>query len=389
LVIQEITVMHSVPRWLPQTETWLHNQIKSLPPLVHNHVTCEAVENLDQFPMSNIYVSKNFPTWRYKFYMALGKLGIRDHYEAFLVQQAQKCRASVLHSHYGHMGWRNIGAAGKANLRHIVTFYGFDVNKLPMVDPRWRERYKELFGHVCYILCEGEHMAGRIKEMGCPEHKVLVHRLGVRVGAIPFRPRAWVPGETLRVLIAASFREKKGIPYALDALGELQHDVPLQITIIGDAGSEPAGLVEKDKIMMTVEKHDLTSRVRLLGFQPHQVLFDEAYKHHVFLSPSVTAGDGDTEGGAPVAIIEMAATGMPVVSTTHCDIPEVILNGYTGLLAEERNVDGLVLHLQWLVKHPHNWLPMLTAGRKHVEALYDASKQGTRLAEIYRQLVLQ
>ncbi len=389
MVNQEITVLHSVPRWLPQTETWLYTQIKCLPLPVRSHIVCEVAENLDQFAMPHIYAARNVPAGRYRMYMALARLGLRDHYQSFLVRQARSCRAAVLHSHYGHIGWRNMGAAGKANLRHVVTFYGFDVNKLPAADPRWRERYRELFGHADYILCEGAHMAGRIKELGCPEHKVLVHRLGVMVDAIPFRPRAWAPGDPLRVLIAASFREKKGIPDALEALGRLQRDAPLQITLIGDAGSEPAGRAEREKIRRVIEKHDLTARVRLLGFQPHQVLFAEAYRHHVFLSPSVTAGDGDTEGGAPVTIIEMAATGMPVVSTVHCDIPAVILNGRTGLLAGERDVDGLVTHLHWLVNHRSEWLPMLTAGRGRVEALYNASVQGARLAAIYRRLVLQ
>jgi len=75
----------------------------------------------------------------------------------------------------------------------------------------------------------------------------------------------------------------------------------------------------------------------MLGFQPHAILFEEAYKNHIFLSPSVTALDGDTEGGAPVTIIEMAATGMPIISTKHCDIPEVIKDGVTGFLANERD----------------------------------------------------
>ena len=90
------------------------------------------------------------------------------------------------------------------------------------------------------------------------------------------------------------------------------------------------------------------------------------------------------KGGAPVSIIEMAATGMPIVSTNHCDIPEVILDGVTGLLAEERDVSGLVTHLQHLVKYPEQWLDMVKAGRNHLEAEYDVQIQSARLAAIYK-----
>ena len=141
---------------------------------------------------------------------------------------------------------------------------------------------------------------------------------------------------------------------------------------------------EKQKIMETIEKHNLHSKVRLLGYQPHSVFFKEAYQHHIFLSPSITASSGDTEGGAPVSIIEMAATGMPIVSTNHCDIPEVILDGVTGLLAEERDVAGLVTHLQHLINYSEKWLDMLEAGRKHLETEYDVRIQSARLAAIYK-----
>jgi len=88
-----------------------------------------------------------------------------------------------------------------------------------------------------------------------------------------------------------------------------------------------------------------------------------------------------------MALIEMAATGMPVVSTFHSDIPEIIVPGDTGLLAQERDVDGLERHLTWLVENPELWVGMVEAGRKHVETHFDARKQGDELADIYRELL--
>jgi len=101
----------------------------------------------------------------------------------------------------------------------------------------------------------------------------------------------------------------------------------------------------------------------------------------------VTAADGDTEGGLPVALIEMAATGMPVISTTHCDIPEAIHDGISGRLAAERDVDGLVAHLRWLVAHPDAWEEMVSAARRHIEVEFNAKTQGERLAAIYRNVI--
>lgn len=382
---KKITVIHSVRSWLPQTQTWLFGQVGDLPSVIESHIVCETTANLDQFWLPNIHSLANGPRWRYLWDKGLRKVGVRHHL-SFLVQQARLHRARVLHSHFGNVGWGNTEAARRRGMKHVVTFYGLDLSYLPRKNPHWNERYRELFQQANRVLCEGPHMAQCVVNVGCPENKIRVHHLGVRVDELAYRPRIWNPAQRLRVLIAATFREKKGIPYALEALGQLQHEVPLEITIIGDASGEARSQAEKRRILATIEKHNLLPKTRMLGFEPQSVFLEEAYKHHIFLSPSVTARDGDTEGGAPVAIIEMAATGMPVVSTKHCDIPHVVRHGATGLLAQERDVDGLVRHLKWLVDHPEQWNGMAEAAREHVEEEFNASVQGKRLAAIYREL---
>ncbi len=384
--MSRLTIIHSCPVWLHCTMTWLHNQIRFLPNTIESHIVCERMENLDQFSLPNVHCVARAPRWQYYWDMGLRKLRLRRHL-GFLTRIAREHDAHVLHSHFGNVAWRNLGAAEQAGMKHVVTFYGLDVNKLPTKDKRWLRRYRELFRSADLVLCEGPHMAQSVRKLGCPAEKVKGHHLGVEISRLDFRPRQWQDGEVLRILIAATFREKKGIPYALEAIGALQHEVPLEITLIGDAAPEPESHAEKSRILEVIERHKLQPRMRMLGFQPHRVLLEEAYRHHIFLSPSVTAADGDTEGGAPVSLIEMAATGMPIVSTVHCDIPEVVRRGETGLLAEERDVDGLLTHLRWLADHPGAWRPMLDAGRQHIEKEYDASQQGRKLAALYEKVV--
>lgn len=383
---EKVTVIHSVARWLPQTETWQYNQIKFLPPGIENHIVCKSVENLDQFCVPNIHAEPDVPRWRQFADRGLRKFQ-RQHYAEFLVNRAHTLDARLLHSHFGNVGWANMRAARKARLRHVISFYGLDVNMMPRQDPRWHTRYRDLFKQVERVLCEGPFMAQSVINLGCPEHKVKVHHLGVRVGEIEFKPRKYNPDRPLRVLIVAAFREKKGIPYALEVLGRLQHEIPLEITIIGDANEERRNQIEKGKILKTIEKHKLQQKTRMLGYRPCSIIFEEAYKHHIFISPSITASDGDTEGGAPVTLMEMVATGMPVISTNHCDIPEIIKHGTTGLLAEEHDVAGLVDHIRWLISHPKQWEGMLYEGRHHVEMEYDAQRQGQRLALIYNSML--
>jgi colanic acid/amylovoran biosynthesis glycosyltransferase len=380
-----ITVLHSTPVWLPQTMTWLYNQVRFLPPEITSHILCQQTTNLDQFHLPNIHcAAKENPMSRFWDH-ALKILRIPPYF-SHKARIAKQQKAHILHSHFGNRGWEDIGVAQSAGLKHIVTFYGFDVNRLPLLHPKWKARYSRLFDHVDQILCEGKHMAECIRQLGCPQKKIRVQHLGIALEEIPFKPRTWTPGEPLRFLIAATFKEKKGIPYALEALGRLKNDFPLQITLIGDAIQDASSQREKEKFLKILDHYQLHSQVRMLGFQPMNVLFREAYKHHIFLSPSVTAEDGDTEGGAPVTILEMLASGMPVVSTRHCDIPSIIHHKKSGLLAEERNLDELVDHIQWLTQNVSNWKSLVETGRRHLEKEYHSNTQGARLAQIYQEI---
>jgi colanic acid/amylovoran biosynthesis glycosyltransferase len=378
-----LVVLHRVDSWLAQTETWLYQQVRHLPPEIQSHIACYSTTNLDQFGLPNIHELPKASETQKLLTRIADRLGTQLTPRK-LCRLARQIDARVLHSHFGHVGWRDLPVARKAGLRQIVTFYGYDVGSVPNWHAHWRKRYLDMFQNVSQVLCEGPHMAGLIRQLGCPAEKVRVHHLGVRVGDIQFRPRSWERTQPLRVLIAASFREKKGIPYAMEALGILSGNTSLEITVIGDASSDPSSQQQKALIMQNVEKYQMQPFTRFLGYVSHARLFEEAYNHHVFLSPSVTAGDGDIEGGAPVSIIDMMSTGLLIVSSRHCDIPNVILDGKTGLLADERDVNGLVQHLTWLAENADRWDEISRAARRRAEEEFDAQVQGQRLAAIYQ-----
>ncbi len=378
-----LPVVQSIPIWLGQTLTWVHNQVRHLPDDVRASVVCDRTENLDQFPWNDLAVLSDDP-----FRAFLWKLTRLPQIHTALLQGCVEARgAKLVHSHFGPRGCQDLTAVRRTGVRHVVTFYGYDVDFVPRQHPSWRRRYQRLFRRVDRVLCEGPFMADSVAALGCPEEKIRVQRLGVDIGALEFRPRSYAPGEPLRILITASFREKKGIPDAFDALALLRPRVPLEVTVIGDATGEKRTQREKGAILAAIERSGLSRQTRLLGYQPHRVVIEEAYRHHIFLSPSLTPEDGDTEGGAPVSLIEMSATGMPIVSTRHCDIPQVVEHGAGGLLAEERDVAGLTAQLAWLVEHPERWREMGEQGRRHVEERFDVRTQASALAEIYRGLL--
>jgi colanic acid/amylovoran biosynthesis glycosyltransferase len=379
-------ILHSIPNWLPQTQTWVHSQVDSMQKIgVNAHVACEATSNLDQFQVDNIHCLRHENLIKRICYKLVNVLNLYS-YINYTAEVAKKTKANIVHSHFADVGWKNTILLDGLSLKHIVTFYGYDVNYLPNHEPIWKQRYLDLFKLADLFLCEGSHMAKCIVDLGCPQEKVMVQHLGVDVNKFEFKPRVWDKTTPLKILIAASFREKKGIPYAIEALGILSKTVRLEITIIGDAGNDEAGLAEKTKILDLIKTFNLESVTQILGYQPHEVLLKKAYQHHIFLHPSVTAANGDTEGGAPVSIIEMMATGMLVVSTKHCDIPEVFGDRLQHLLTEEKNVAGLVSILQALIDNSANWDEIIMLARKRVVSEYSIATQTHKLKIIYEKL---
>jgi colanic acid/amylovoran biosynthesis glycosyltransferase len=378
-------VAHSVSCWLPLTMTWVYNQVKHMVDF-DSIILANSTQNLRQFPWHSLYVEEGIIK-KYAFKVAR-KLKLM-HYP-FVYDEAIKIhRPSIIHSHFGDQGWRDLHIAKKYGIKHVVTFYGYDVNMLPTQHPIWKERYQQLFKRADLFLCEGPHMAECVLALGCPESKIKVQRLGIDLDKIPFVPRKIGKDGVLKILIAGTFREKKGIPYALEAIALLKNKYTnIQVTIIGDSTGHYKEKIEKSKILDVIKRYELEPLIRMLGFQPHDVLMKEAYDHHIFLSPSVTSSDGDTEGGAPVTIIEMAASGMPVVSTLHCDIPFVLGAMNKSHLAVERDAYSLMIEMcnyYHMLKSSDN--VMIEGNRVFIENELAISCSTKRLKMLYESIL--
>lgn len=403
-------VLHTVFRYLPLTETWIYGQIQALSGF-RQAVACVGKEGPERFPFEPIASLGDHGAARALAGMlgAIARMrGQSDarfdrllapwYRHAWPMLERRQLRAwapDVVHAHFGDHATRSLGLAAAARAPLVTTFYGYDLALAR--DPFWRKAYQRLFQDGERFLVEGSAMARKLSDLGCPDAKIHVQHLGVDLAGIPYRPRVLgspsggpplggspVGGpsdDTCRVLISASFREKKGIPHALSAYARVlaRHPGRLSLTVIGDGPL-------REQIHAHARSLGLHGHVRWLGYQAHAVFLEEALSAHVFLHPSLTAKDGDTEGGAPVSILEAQATGLPVLSTRHADIPEATTPD-SAVLVPEGDVDALALALEALALHPERWSAMSEAGRRHVAREYDATQQGRRLAAQYHAAI--
>jgi colanic acid/amylovoran biosynthesis glycosyltransferase len=81
--------------------------------------------------------------------------------------------------------------------------------------------------------------------------------------------------------------------------------------------------------------------------------------------------------------------GLPVVSTLHSGIPEGVLDGRSGFLVPERDVEAVAGRLRCLIDHPERWGDMGRAGRSLMEEHADIEKLNDRLVQVYKRLLGQ
>lgn len=377
------TILHRYPEWLPLTMTWLNQLIRDTDPYVRNRILSEL--RLPGSPThSGLFVSREANPVAYWASRVLRKANALTHIEPD-TSFVKRLKPNIFHSHFGHIGSLDSSLARRYGIPHIVSFYGMDVHQLPYQDSSWIPRYKALFETDALILCEGGFMRESIIRLGARPDRVRVHRLGVDIGRLPFQPRRVGVGESLKILMASSFRPKKGIPYGIAAVAKAAETVPVELTIIGGATSE-SERIEESRILKAIADAKIGSRIRLLGYQTPQRLADIAASHHVYLAPSVTAIDGDCEGGIPVSLIEMGASGMVIISSRHCDIPAVVSHGRTGFLADERDVAAMANHLKQVWAQRADWGAMQVAMRQHIEREYNHAVQARELIGIYTEI---
>ncbi len=363
-----------------KSETFIHNYVSHLQAFIPICLGWELA-NQDLFPVErdNLYclqLKRYSPRW---FYYGIQKRmsGGDPYFETIL----ERREARLLHAHFGHNGVYALKVGRKVGIPQVTTFYGMDLSNRQMVAELAND-YERMFKHGALFLVEGSFMKEKLAELGCPAEKIKIQRIAIPVEKIRFRPRlARSSAKPAVFIFGGRFTEKKGLIFALEAMRIVrQKRQDFEFRIIG------AGRLE-DEIRAMISRHSMEGYVKLLGFLNYSRYLEEMEGADIFIHPSVTAADGDSEGGAPTTILEAQAMGMPVVSTYHADIPNVVAPEKSALLAPERDAEALAKHVLFLLQNRDAWEPMGAAGRHFVERFHDIRNEVKGLENHYRSIL--
>jgi colanic acid/amylovoran biosynthesis glycosyltransferase len=287
-------------------------------------------------------------------------------------------RFDVVHCHFGPNGLVGLGLreAGVVAGKVVTTFHGYDVSRV--IQDQGAGAYRKLFADGDLFLPVSEHWREQLARLGCDPARTRVHRMGVDVARFEYRPRTLRPGEEIRLLSIARLVPKKGIEYALEAVAALAPAYPIRYDIVGDGPLRGA-------LEARASSLGLASRVSFLGAMAKDEVLQRLRGAHLFVAPSVTDRQGNKEG-IPVAIMEAMASGLPVVSTHHSGIPELVQDAVTGRLVPEADSGALAEALRATLDAPAAWERLTAAARQRVESEFNAHVQDRRLAAIFQEI---
>ena len=366
-------LLHLTHSFLPVTENWIYSQLKFNTSCTSS-VLCQYRQNQEQFPHDAVYPAYGRLSPLSWFGLQLVRLRGRyspGHAQRVLSVTGPDC----IHAHFASEACRHFDAIRGSGLPLVTTFYGFDVSMLPR-RAAWRKRYTELFRHGAAFIVEGDFMAARLAGLGCPPDKIHCIPIGVDGESLCALPRRH-DEKTLRVLFTGLSREKKGALYAAGAFAAIAAKHPgLRFDCIGDGSY-------RRPVQELLQKAGVSDKCAFHGMVSVNRYRELLAGADIVLAPSVTAANGDTEGGAPVTVIEAQAAGIPVAGTLHCDIPMVVSNGETGLLCAERNSAALSANLERLVSDGVLRTKMGAAAAKRAAQRHDIRKQVEKIFEVY------
>jgi len=278
---------------------------------------------------------------------------------------------------YGNLGEEFYNMRKKFNLKaKLVTFFrGSDVTS-----PSKNNQYLKLFQEGDLFLPICEYYKFRLILLGCDPNKMVVQYSGVDCSKFNLKKREFSLRKNINITSVGRLIERKGFSYLINAFANLLKQYPnVSYTIVGDGS-------DRKNIEQQIKKLGIENKVKLLGWKTQNEITEILYNSHIFLSPSVTTRKGGKD--APINVLKEAMlTGLPVISSYHGGIVELVDRNISGLLVPERDVSALIDGVKYLLANPKQCVALGEAGRKKVKKLFDMEKLNDQLEKILLNLL--
>ncbi|MDN3690580.1 glycosyltransferase family 4 protein [Cyclobacterium jeungdonense] len=284
----------------------------------------------------------------------------------------------VLHAHFGEIGviaakMKACGLLPKTNL--VVSFHGHDI--FPYKRDIYKEEYKIFKDFADALLVNSSYSKSLLQDI-FPFSQVRIISVGLSLEY--FKPEGYLTPKVRLVFLGRLVHLKGGL-LMIEVFHRLSQKNPeLELVMIGE-GKKRKEI--EDKII----EYGLGDSVFLKGELSHDQVISEFKSSSIYVYPGLFDSffkAGDTQG---LVVQEAQAMELPVVCSDIGGIKYGMVNGETGFLVEEGDVDGFVGKIQLLIDQPELRLKMGKSGRDFVKKHFDSKVIGDQLMSVYTEIL--
>jgi len=287
-------------------------------------------------------------------------------------------KIDVVLAEYGMVGAMVTEACRLAGVPLIIHFHGADAYYKRNID-EYAELYKKAFAYASAIIAVSKDMVSKLISLGAPADKIFNASCGVDI--ITF-PQLDISNSKKDFLFVGRFVEKKSPQSLVKAFKLVVDKFPdAKLWMVGGGP-----LFEETKELII--DLGLGNNITLTGVLKTAQIKELMKQMRCFVQHSVTAANGDSEG-TPVTVLEAASSGLPVVATGHTGIKDAVIDGVTGFLVDEFDINGMAEKMIVLAQSPQLAVQLGKAGREHMINNYQMDDRINLLNKIIKDSIVK
>lgn len=287
-------------------------------------------------------------------------------------------RYDIIHCHFGTTAEKLALFQRWGLLRAplVTSFHGYELDDRQIIRPGM---YAELRLSGRIFIANSGYTRQRLLDVGFDDARIRVMPVSLDTGF--FLRRAPAPTKPFRLLTVGRMVEFKGIEFALRALALVRdrYGIVFLYSIVGTGPLEA-------ELRSMVRTLGLETSVSMPGGLTQTEIRDLMEQSHVFLLTGVKASDGRVENQGLV-IQEAQSMELPVIVSDIGGVAEGMIDGVTGLLAPERQVEVIAQHIRDLHDNQALRLSMGRAGRGFVAQRYGIQEATRALIMTYGSIL--
>jgi len=293
-----------------------------------------------------------------------------------LKQFFQEKQVDAILAEYGRVGVALMDICQELSIPLIVHFHGFDAYHHGELQNSGRY-YPDLFQKASGAIAVSRHMEQQLLSLGAVKEKLYYNPYGVNLSL--FQPSQPEKSELIFIAVGR-FVDKKAPNLTILAFAQVCYQYPqAKLIMIGEG-------VLLESCKMLAKSLGIYENIEFTGSLLQSAVAEKMRQARAFVQHSVTASYGDSEG-TPNSVIEASATGIPVIATRHAGIKDVVIEGETGFLVDEGDVDGMAEYMIQLAENPELAQKLGEAGRKRIEEHFSLEQSLNNLWTIIKDSI--